>query len=196
MQNVFKSKPIKESCPSIPHPERAWLFTQQEKTLWKKKTPFSSSCSSFLCSAELVLDIHQAVVGLGSFGVYELAFLLFGVQEVAQVEDDWEEEHKAGHSNDWHGLLTWDRAAIIFTPQTSSHVHSIFYINAVTLVFQHGTVHLIKSFVCGLAVHAQLSVVLLVLLKAAQGLVQVRNKVQGTVGQTLLIWSQTLGAQR
>lgn len=39
--------------------------------------------------------------------LHELAFLLLRVQVVAQVEDDWKEEHEAGHSNDWHVLLVF-----------------------------------------------------------------------------------------
>lgn len=39
--------------------------------------------------------------------VYELAFLLLRVQVVAQVEDDWKEEHEAGHGDDWHVLLVF-----------------------------------------------------------------------------------------
>lgn len=40
--------------------------------------------------------------------VYELAFLLFRVKEAAQVEDDWQKEHEAGHGDDRHRLLTGD----------------------------------------------------------------------------------------
>lgn len=55
--------------------------------------------------------------------VYELAFLLFGVKEAAQVEDDGQKEHEAGHSDDRHRLLTGDGAVVVLTPQPAGHVH-------------------------------------------------------------------------
>lgn len=55
--------------------------------------------------------------------VYEFAFLLFGVKEVAQVEDDGQKEHEAGHGNDRHRLLTGKGTSKVFTPQSSGHIH-------------------------------------------------------------------------
>lgn len=55
--------------------------------------------------------------------VYELAFLLFRVKEAAQVEDDWQKEHEAGHGDDRHRLLTGDWTIEIFTPESAGHVH-------------------------------------------------------------------------
>ena len=55
--------------------------------------------------------------------VYELAFLLFRVKEAAQVEDDGQKEHEAGHGDDRHRLLTGDGAVVILTPQSAGHVH-------------------------------------------------------------------------
>ena len=37
--------------------------------------------------------------------MYELAFLLFRVKEAAQVEDDGQKEHEAGHGDDRNRLL-------------------------------------------------------------------------------------------
>lgn len=53
----------------------------------------------------------------------ELAFLLLRVKEAAQVEDDGQKEHKAGHSNDRHGLATRHGAVKVLAPQNTSHVH-------------------------------------------------------------------------
>lgn len=55
--------------------------------------------------------------------VYELAFLLFGVKEAAQVEDDGQKEHEAGHSDDRHRLLTGEGTIEILTPQSAGHIH-------------------------------------------------------------------------
>ena len=55
--------------------------------------------------------------------VYELAFLLFGVKEAAQVEDDGQKEHEAGHSDDRHRLLTGERTIEGLTPQSAGHIH-------------------------------------------------------------------------
>ncbi len=55
--------------------------------------------------------------------VYELAFLLFRVKEAAQVEDDGQKEHEAGHSDDRHRLLTGDGTIESLTPQSAGHIH-------------------------------------------------------------------------
>lgn len=55
--------------------------------------------------------------------VYELAFLLFRVKEAAQVEDDGQEEHEAGHGDDRHCLRTGDGAVEAFTPESVRGVH-------------------------------------------------------------------------
>lgn len=55
--------------------------------------------------------------------VYELAFLLFRVKEAAQVEDDGQEEHEAGHGDDRHCLRTGDGAVEAFTPEPVRRVH-------------------------------------------------------------------------
>ena len=55
--------------------------------------------------------------------VYELAFLLFRVKEAAQVEDDGQKEHEAGHSDDRNRLLTGGGTIEIPAPQSASHVH-------------------------------------------------------------------------
>lgn len=54
--------------------------------------------------------------------VYELAFLLFRVKEAAQVEDDGQKEHEAGHSDDRHRLLTGDGTSEI-TPKSAGQIH-------------------------------------------------------------------------
>lgn len=55
--------------------------------------------------------------------VYELAFLLFRVKEAAQVEDDGQKEHEAGHGDDRHRLLTGDRTIEVLTPESAGHIH-------------------------------------------------------------------------
>lgn len=55
--------------------------------------------------------------------VYELSFLLFRVKEAAQVEDDGQKEHEAGHGDDRHRLLAGDGAHEALTPQTAGHIH-------------------------------------------------------------------------
>lgn len=55
--------------------------------------------------------------------VYELAFLLFRVKEAAQVEDDWQKEHEAGHGDDRHRLLSGEGTFESLTPQFAGHVH-------------------------------------------------------------------------
>lgn len=55
--------------------------------------------------------------------VYELAFFLFRVKEAAQVEDDGQEEHEAGHSDDGHRLLPGQGAVEVLAPQLAGHVH-------------------------------------------------------------------------
>lgn len=55
--------------------------------------------------------------------VYELAFLLFRVKEAAQVEDDGQKEHEAGHGDDRHRLLSREGTIEFLTPQSSSHIH-------------------------------------------------------------------------
>lgn len=55
--------------------------------------------------------------------VYELAFLLFRVKEAAQVEDDGQKEHEAGHGDDRHRLLAGVGTIEILTPQSACHVH-------------------------------------------------------------------------
>lgn len=55
--------------------------------------------------------------------VYELAFLLFRVKEAAQVEDDGQKEHEAGHSDDRHILFTGVGTIEFGTPQSAGHIH-------------------------------------------------------------------------
>lgn len=55
--------------------------------------------------------------------VYELAFLLFRVKEAAQVEDDGQKEHEAGHGDDRHRLLTGDGTIKFLTPEYAGHIH-------------------------------------------------------------------------
>lgn len=59
----------------------------------------------------------------GLLTVYELAFLLFRVKEAAQVEDNGQKEHEAGHGEDRHRLLTGDGTVEAFTPEPAGHVH-------------------------------------------------------------------------
>lgn len=104
------------------------------------------SFSKELCvrsSALFVLNVHQTGVGLCSLGVYELAFLLFRVKEAAQVEDDGQKEHEAGHSNDRHSLLAKGRAIEGFTPTPTGHVHRIFNVNTQSVIFLHATVQVV-----------------------------------------------------
>lgn len=55
--------------------------------------------------------------------VYELAFLLFWVKEAAQVEDDGQKEHEAGHGDDRHCLCTGDGTIEAFAPELMGHIH-------------------------------------------------------------------------
>lgn len=55
--------------------------------------------------------------------VYELAFLLFRVKEAAQVEDDGQKEHEAGHGDDRHRLGAGDGTVEAFTPESVRRVH-------------------------------------------------------------------------
>lgn len=55
--------------------------------------------------------------------VYELSFLLFGVKEAAQVEDDGQKEHEAGHGDDRHRLLAGDGAHETLAPESAGHIH-------------------------------------------------------------------------
>lgn len=55
--------------------------------------------------------------------VYELAFLLFRVKEAAQVEDDGQEEHEAGHGDDGHRLLTRQRTVESLAPHLTCTVN-------------------------------------------------------------------------
>lgn len=55
--------------------------------------------------------------------VYELAFLLFRMKEAAQVEDDGQKEHEAGHSDDRHHLLTVDGTVETLAPESAGRVH-------------------------------------------------------------------------
>lgn len=55
--------------------------------------------------------------------VYELSFLLFRVKEAAQVEDDGQKEHEAGHGDDRHRLLTGDGTHETLTPESAGHIH-------------------------------------------------------------------------
>lgn len=80
-------------------------------------------------SAEFVLNVHQTGIGLCPLGVYELAFLLFRVKEAAQVEDDGQKEHEAGHGDDRHILLEGERAVEVFTPAFAGHIHRIFNVD-------------------------------------------------------------------
>lgn len=55
--------------------------------------------------------------------VYELAFLLFGVKEAAQVEDDGQKEHEAGDRDDRHRLLATQGTNKALTPQSAGQIH-------------------------------------------------------------------------
>lgn len=55
--------------------------------------------------------------------MYELAFLLFRMKEAAQVEDDGQKEHEAGHSDDRHRLLMGDGTIESVTPEFAGHIH-------------------------------------------------------------------------
>lgn len=55
--------------------------------------------------------------------VHQLAFLLFRVQVVAQVEDERKEEHEAGNGDDWHVLLTRQRTVVYLAPRIPRRVH-------------------------------------------------------------------------
>lgn len=54
--------------------------------------------------------------------VYELEFLLFRVKVAAQVEDDGQKEHEAGHGDDGDGLGPRGDA-VVLTPEPAGHVH-------------------------------------------------------------------------
>lgn len=96
-----------------------------------------------LISAELVLDVHETVVGLGSFGVYELAFLLFRVKETAQVEDDGQKEHEAGHSDDRNRLLSGQGTMEVLAPQSAGHIHRILNVDTQSEILLHACIQLI-----------------------------------------------------
>lgn len=55
--------------------------------------------------------------------VYELAFLLFRVKEAAQVEDDGQKEHEAGHGDDRNILCPGEGTIEILAPQSAGHIH-------------------------------------------------------------------------
>lgn len=107
-------------------------------------------------SAQLVLHVPQAGVRLCPFGVYELAFLLFRVKEAAQVEDDGQKEHEAGHGDDRHRLLSREGTIEFLTPQSSSHIHRILDVDTQSVIRLHSAVQLIQAFVCFLTIFAQL----------------------------------------
>lgn len=118
--------------------------------------------------------------------MYELAFLLFRVKEAAQVEDDGQKDHEAGHSDDSHRLLTREGTIEILTPQSAGHIHRIFYVNTQSLILLHSTVQLIQASVCGLTVFAQLCMVpLFILIKAGDSLIERSHEVQRVVVQAL-----------
>lgn len=125
--------------------------------------------------------------------MYELAFLLFRVKEAAQVEDDGQKEHEAGHSDDRHRLLTGDGTSEI-TPKSAGQIHRILYVNAHSGVLLHAAVQLIQFFVSVLTVFAQLCIVplLRILLKAGESLVEGGHVVQRVVGQALESFSDTV----
>lgn len=91
--------------------------------------------------------------------MYELAFLLFRVKEAAQVEDDRQKEHEAGHGDDRHSLLPGERTIEVLTPQSAGHVHRILDVDTHALVLVHPGVQIIQLAVCVLAACAQLCVV-------------------------------------
>lgn len=126
--------------------------------------------------------------------MYELAFLLFRVKEAAQVEDDGQKEHEAGHSDDGHILFPGEGTIEILTPQSAGHIHRILYVNTQSTVFFHLAVQHIQGPIGALAVFAQLCVVpLLILLKAGESLIENRHEVQCVIGQALQVSSDTLG---
>jgi len=55
--------------------------------------------------------------------VYELEFLLFRVKVAAQVEDDGQKEHEAGHGYDRDVLGPRGDAVEGLTPEPAGHVH-------------------------------------------------------------------------
>lgn len=75
--------------------------------------------------------------------MYELAFLLFGVKEAAQVEDDGQKKHEAGHRDDRHILFIVERAVKSFTPPFAGYVHRIFNVDAHCVIFLHVTVQVV-----------------------------------------------------
>lgn len=93
-------------------------------------TPFSSSLTPhpLIPSTKSPNPIKKSpCVTMGELSwlltVYELAFLLFRVKEAAQVEDDGQKEHEAGHGDDRHRLLTGDGTIEVLTPESAGHVH-------------------------------------------------------------------------
>lgn len=86
--------------------------------------------------------------------MYELAFLLFRVKEAAQVEDDGQKKHEAGHSDDRHRLLTGEGTIVSLTPQFAGYIHRILYVNTHRLILLHAAVQLIHAFVYGLTAFA------------------------------------------
>lgn len=118
--------------------------------------------------------------------MYELAFLLFGVKEAAQVEDDGQKEHEAGHRDDRHRLLAGEGTIELLTPQSASHIHRILYVNTHSMIVLHSAVKLIEASVDAFTVFAQLCVVpLLILLKAGESLVESVHEVHRVIGQAL-----------
>lgn len=117
---------------------------------------FSASTVLFdQCSALFVLNVHQIVARFCTFRGYELAFLLFGVKEATQVEDDRQKEHETGHCNDGDRLFPGERAIEILAPQSAGHIHCILNIYAKREVLFHLAVQLTEPAVVSFALFTQ-----------------------------------------
>lgn len=112
-----------------------FVFTSTLSSVTRAKTPRSQSQAQ--SPAHFPLAAHKGTLKnpcqnmcvqqwgelSGLLTVYELAFLLFRVKEAAQVEDDGQKEHEAGHGDDGHRLLPGEGTFEVFTPQPAGHVH-------------------------------------------------------------------------
>lgn len=125
--------------------------------------------------------------------MYELAFLLFRVKEAAQVEDNGQKEHEAGHGEDRHRLLTGDGTVEAFTPEPAGHVHRILHVDTQSPALVQPAVQSAQVSIDALTAFAQLGLVsLLILLKAGEGLIEGCQEDQRVIVQTVVTFSDTV----
>lgn len=103
-----------QSCGALQLPKTAKLQNQSQSKKTKTK-PLKKT---------IIKPLHVTMDELSwLLTVYELAFLLFRMKEAAQVEDNGQKEHEAGHGDDRHRLLSGDGTIEAFTPESASCVN-------------------------------------------------------------------------